>query len=145
MTGIKPKRKMPLGKRFQKGQVANPLGGKAHDPVKRAIKALTSQQILDASLLLSQYTIKELKQMLFDGELPAMQATLVTLLVDAHDKKEMGKTEFIMDRLIGPVATKTELTGKNGAPLIPSRSAEERAAELAQIAALKAKLLNGKS
>ena len=142
----KYKKQRGPGRKIQKGQVLNPLGGKAHDPVKKALRALSGKEILEAGLLVIQNGLPELKELMASGTLPAIQHALVKQVVDAIENGSTDKLEFLMDRLIGPVVVKTEMTGADGAPLIPAiRTPEERAADLATMMALREKLASGKS
>lgn len=140
MAVDKPKKKV-VGRPIQKGQVLNPRGAAAHNPQLRAIRAMSRADIAAIGTMILEKTVEELMAIREAKQLPMLQDVLLSVLIDAKKHGNMEKLDKLLDRIAGPVPTKSELTGADGAPLIPqARTSEERAADLAKLQALRDKL-----
>jgi len=117
---------------FKKGQVANPLGGRAHNPETRALRGLTREQLADVLRLLLENNVDELQALADERATPIMKAAAAKAALRAYYSGDWSFLEGPLMRTLGAVKVEVEATGKNGSPLIPA-TAELRAAELETI------------
>jgi hypothetical protein len=114
----------PIGKRFEKGNNANPLGAKAHDPVKKAIKKLTSkhlEEIVSTILLVSPDQLKKESE----SDPTVMKTWIASAALTGIKKGDLTFFNSLIDRIHGRVKQRVELTGNEGGPLETSAETEE--------------------
>jgi len=112
-------------KKFEKGNNANPLGGKAHDPVARALRVATKEtynEVIEAAV---NGTEGDLKKLADGKDVPAVKRIIAGAVYDAIRTKDLYTLERVMERLIGKVSADVTSGGKpiSGASavfLIPS-------------------------
>jgi hypothetical protein len=132
---------------WKPGESGNPLGGKLHNPVIRAIKAMTRTQLAEVGTLLVEQDLTTLEQVAKSRTEPALRVWFATIAVEAIKKKEFWAFNGLLDRIVGKVAERTELTGANGGP-VDSRNVslimtpEERLLEIERLRALREKAGN---
>ncbi len=104
-------------KKFVKGQSGNPLGGKLHDPVKRAIKRLTTREIKDLSGMILNGNVEELQAVAKDKKASVIKVMLAACAVKIIQKGDAQSLNVILDRLIGKVPNPVRLSGGDGGPV----------------------------
>lgn len=107
--------------RFKKGMTGNPHGMKPGVVPKKEWKMHTRASIAEA---FSRFMTKDSEELRIIGEdttIPILDVIVARALLRDRLEGEMDNTERIMERTIGkiPIETRQELTGAEGAPLIP--------------------------
>lgn len=106
-------KKVPIGKRFQKGQVANPLGGRAHNPEVKKIKKLTREELVDLGSLLLKVKQERLTDLVNDPETPGLKAWIASVAERGIKSGNMQTLDALLDRLIGKVEIKAKVDLRN--------------------------------
>lgn len=107
----------PIGKRFQKGQVANPLGAAAHNPVVKAVRNLTKErvaEIIEEILTTDPADAHEMK----GKAKTVMEAWLMAGIQKAVRNGDLAPLNALLDRLIGKVKDQVENSGETTARVI---------------------------
>lgn len=102
---------------FPKGVSGNPQGGKLHDPVKRAIKRLTTKELKDLAGLLLDGDTKGLRDVAKDKRSSVIKVMLASVAQKIIDKGDMQALNILLDRLIGKVPQPMRLGGHDGGPV----------------------------
>ncbi len=128
---MKPKKgdyKVGYGKpprRFKPGAEwdGNREGGRAHDPMKRALRKLTTEELHTIITMLLDYSVRDLKRVARNTKERAMVRWIAKVIEDGMGMgRRKNEVSFeilnrLLDRTIGPVGSKVELTGSNGGPI----------------------------
>lgn len=117
---------------FKKGQSGNPEGARAHDPMKRALKKLTAAKLHDIFAIVFNSSKEELAKLAADPKLDLLTLWVVNSALKGNKDKSYHLLDSMLNRAIGPVTAKVELTGEAGSPLIPP-TPEARSAKLDEI------------
>lgn len=138
--GAPPKIGKQVGIPFVKGQVANPLGAGAHNQELKKVKKLTQKEVAEVGQMILDGNVYQLRQLTNDPTVNALKATMAKIWLRAYDKGDVGSMEAILDRVVGKVAQKTELSGDLGirGRYSEMSDADLKAEALAQAEALKA-------
>lgn len=128
------------GKDWVKGQVANPRGGGAHDPDKKIIRRLTQVQVAEVGSLILDGNLDELRRIIGDpkeGVPPAADASplkiwFATVALKGISKGDMHSLSIFLDRVVGKVKDKIELSGQNGGPIEFSNMNDEELDKMIQ-------------
>jgi hypothetical protein len=100
------------------GQVLNPLGGKAHNPELRRLRTLTREELAEVGGLIVSQDIQALEAVAkAKTGFSAVQVWFATVALDAIKNGTTGSMSVLLDRIVGRVAEKIELTGADGGPL----------------------------
>lgn len=122
-----PKGKPPPDKQWKPGQSGNPEGARRHDPIKRRIKKLTTEElenILNSILLAHPNEINAVSQ-----ENPTILKTWVASIVTKAVKNgDSGFLLLLLDRLVGKVTDKLKVTSDIQANVTTVNEAQVRAA-----------------
>lgn len=120
------------GHEFKPGQSGNPKGrprNKAYDDIKEIfgaktlnqLKALSTSETKEWDALLLKMTVPQLQAIAkTDTAAAYARATAMAILTDMKNGKT-GTIDRLNSRVNGEAARKFELTGKDGAELIPAR------------------------
>lgn len=143
--GRAPKGVVPpqfVGKNFQKGNKVQPTkaqreAGRNRNTVEKQLRKMASDEVREVLTLLLELDPKGLRKLsrVQSGE-KAILVWFARVMEDGIKNKSLGPLDKILDRCIGPITMKTELTGKDGAPLNPATdglSLEERRKQLEQL------------
>jgi hypothetical protein len=107
----------PIGKRFQKGQVANPLGAAAHNPMVKAVRNLTKErvaEIIEDILKTDPANAADMK-----GKAKTlMELWLMAGIQKAIRNGDLVPLNALLDRLIGKVKDQVENSGETTARVI---------------------------
>jgi hypothetical protein len=105
------------GRDFKKG---NKMGGrKPHPPEVRKAAKLTKEQFLANLGEFSNLTVSELKELVKNDDLPAMQAWVANVFLMGIIEADHVRLNFVADRLFGKVTDKVEV--KMPAPMVIER------------------------
>jgi hypothetical protein len=105
------------GKKFQKGQVANPLGAAAHNPMVKAVRNLTKErvaEIIEEILTTDPADAHEMK----GKAKTVMEAWLMAGIQKAVRNGDLTPLNALLDRLIGKVKDQVENSGETTARVI---------------------------
>jgi hypothetical protein len=125
--------KPPISGRIKPGEVRNPLGAGAHDPIKRELKRLTTGEFADIIHLALTTDLEGLQAVAKDPKSSALKVGVATSLAKAIQKGDWATLESISARIVGRVPAKFEFTGKDGGPIenkFVAMTPEERAKEI---------------
>lgn len=110
----KPRTPKQIAAQFKKGQVANPIGGQAHDPFKRELKRLTMDELSEIVQLIMRSSLKELAIKVKEDDLPALHAVYVRAVLDAAEDGNVEKVNLILERVFGKTAQVIHIESPNG-------------------------------
>lgn len=103
---------------FKPGQSGNPLGGQMHNPELRRLRTLTREELAEVGGLVVSQDLQALKAIAkAQTGYSAIQVWFAAIAVEAIEKKTTGLMNALLDRIVGRVPEKIELTGADGGPL----------------------------
>lgn len=116
---IAPKQKKPrtpaqIATQFKKGQVGNPLGGLAHDPFKRQVKALTTQALAEITSMVCEMSVEEVEKIVQSKSITIAQATILRAALDASQNGRIDKFNTIVSRVVGVIPEAVQITSPDG-------------------------------
>lgn len=97
-------------KPIRKGEVRNPHGARAHDPVKKALKRLANDEFLDIVNAALTGGVRDLLKIAKDPSSPAIKVGVATALAKAIKNGDWKTLEGIVERLIGKVPVRVDHT-----------------------------------
>jgi hypothetical protein len=98
---------------FKKGVSGNPLGGKLHDPEKRALKNLTIETYREVIELVLTNNLTSIKEMIENKKTPALQVGIATAFLKAIKDGDYGVIERIAERIVGKIPDELNINSKN--------------------------------
>lgn len=115
----KPKQKI-RGRPFKKGVVQNPLGrGAQYMPTKKLTRIYTAEVIAKVYGSLIDKTPAELLEIVEKKETAIIDQIIAKAMLKDLKTGYPVHTEAILNRIIGPISIKQEISGAQGAPLMP--------------------------
>lgn len=99
--------------KWRKGQSGNPLGGQKHNPELKMIRNLTEQEVVEIGSLVVKGSIKELRAIAKDEDGSAIRCMIAAVAVKVMSKGDPQALEVLLNRLIGKVKEKVEVTSTN--------------------------------
>ena len=93
----------PIGRRFEKGNKANPLGAGAHNPAVKMIKKLSNDQIAELGAIILEGNPDKLKEIINNPKSTVLQVAICSVLVKAINKGDMAAINALLDRIVGKV------------------------------------------
>lgn len=101
-------KKMPNGKKFLPGNVANPHGRSGKNPEVTIVRRLTALELAEIGSDLLNENVEGLKEVVRKGEEPnsnisALKYILARALVKATGKDDLEIVERILNRVVGPI------------------------------------------
>jgi len=105
------------GRPIKKGQVLNPKGRGASIPILKLFKEATTQQIAEIYRELMTMSRAQLKAIVADENTPIIQVNIAQVLLRDQRNTEIDYSERVLNRIIGPVPARSEVSGANGSPL----------------------------
>lgn len=139
-------KKPPLSGRIKKGEVRNPLGGRAHDQTDKLIRRLTQAEIADIGTLVIAKNITKLRDIIRDAQKnpdskhSALKVWMAAVAIKAMQKGDAHSMDVLLNRIAGKVKDHVEVTGSNGGPvrsIVGAMSKEERQAELKRLSKMR--------
>lgn len=95
------------------GEVRNPEGGRAHNPILRAMRNLTIKEFREVIELALTSNTDAVQDMLKDKESSAIQAGIAACILKAIGRGDWGTLEQIVSRLVGKLPDKLEVVSQN--------------------------------
>lgn len=115
------KGKPPKAHLFKSGAEwrGNKEGARAHDPFKKALRAMSSQEVKEIITYLLDNDIASIRKIAKDKNQKALTSWFARVIEDALTTKQgksinLGPLNQLLDRAIGPVTSKVELSGPGG-------------------------------
>jgi len=102
---------------FKKGQSGNPLGAQLHNPDLKTLRALTPQEFADIAGLILRQNVDAMREIIQDKNSSTLKVWIASCAVKAIAKGDITVLDVLLNRMIGKVPQKTELTGQDGQPL----------------------------
>lgn len=103
-----------IEKQFKKGQSGNPLGGRAHDPVMRALKRLTKDELKEVGSLLLRGNLDALKEVSQDKKANVLKVMLASVCVRVMKQGDMHALDILLNRLVGKVKDEVDVVQADG-------------------------------
>ena len=108
----------PTGKGgFKPGEKRNPGGLCAGEVAKKEFKVHTQASIAEAFSKCLKLSQNELTLLTNNADIPMAEQVVARALLADSKAGVMYNIEKVLERILGKVATKAEITGKDGAPL----------------------------
>lgn len=98
-------------KPIRKGEVRNPHGARAHDPVKKELKRFTNKYLIEIIEMAVMGNLAGLKAVVDNPDSPAIQVGVAKSLFNAISEGDWSTLESIVSRIIGKVPDKVDFTG----------------------------------
>lgn len=98
----------PVEHQIKKGEVRNPLGGRAHNPELRAIKRLTEDELVEIGSMIVKGSIEELQAVGKDKNCSAIKAMMAAVAVKAINKGDHMALDALLNRIVGKVKDRVE-------------------------------------
>lgn len=86
---------------ISKGEIRNPQGGRAHDPIKKELKKFTSQYLTEIIEMAVMGNLAGLKTIVENPNSPAIQVGVAKALFNAISSGDWGTLESIVSRVVG--------------------------------------------
>ena len=87
--------------KFKKGEVHNPIGARAHSPVKRAIKHFMNHDLQDIVHIACTGKLVDLKNIAEDENASSIERGVAACMYDAIVKKDWDKLRSIISEIVG--------------------------------------------
>ena len=108
------KGKLDPDKMIKKGEVRNPKGINC-SPEKRMLKTMTEQSLSEAIQSVFTSTTQEIQELLADPETTVGHRIVLKAALEAESKGNYTKFNEILERVLGKVPFKTDVTSKGEA------------------------------
>lgn len=96
-------------KPIKKGEVLNPNGARAHDPLKKELKKFTQKYMRDTIEIALTGNILGLQEIVKNPDSPAFQVGLAKSLYNAINQGDWGTLESIVQRVVGKIPDRIHL------------------------------------
>lgn len=107
-------RKRPRGKPFEPGNRANPLGAGAHNPDLKRVRHLTQEAVADMGAMILEQNLDALRAIKDDPTAPVLKVWFAAIAVRAISKGDATALGPVLDRIVGRVKEKVEVTTPGG-------------------------------
>lgn len=113
------------GRDWVRGQVPNPRGAAAHSPEKKAMRRLTQAQVAEVATMILNGKIDDLIKIVGsqkdkippDPDASPLKIWFATVALKAISKGDMSSLDIFLNRTVGKVKDKIELSGEDGGPI----------------------------
>ena len=102
MTQKMAKKKV-IGRPFQKGNCANPNGADAHNPLTKAIRRMTHDEISDIGSMLLKGNLEAIQAAAIDPESSVLKVWICSVAIKAIEKGDAAALNQLLDRFVGKV------------------------------------------
>ena len=110
-------RQIPEGRRFKTGNKANPKGAGAHNPALKALRRMTQADLADIGQLILESNLSELERIKDDPATSALRVMMCAIALKAARNGDSWAMEAILNRIIGKVQDKVQITGVDDGPI----------------------------
>lgn len=97
------------GRRFQKGNNANPRGAGAHNPIVKQVRRLTQDQVAEVGSFILNNNKKAIEEIKENPESSFLKHVIASALLKSADRGELATLNALLDRVIGKPKEKFEL------------------------------------
>jgi hypothetical protein len=111
-----PKRPMPKAAekyQFKKGVSGNPLGGKKHNPIKKALSKLTVQTYREVIEMVLTGNLASLDEMIDNPKTAAIQVGVARAFRNAMNTGNYEVIERIAERIVGKIPDELKVSSQN--------------------------------
>lgn len=98
---------------FKKGQSGNPQGGRIHNAEIKRIKNLSEAELVEVASFIINSRINDLKAKIKEPETTTLQGMVIGLALRTASRGDPSAFNALMDRLLGKVKEKVEITSNN--------------------------------
>ena len=105
------------GKPFQKGQVANPLGGKAHNKDVKVVRKLTQKELSKVMAVILKGDTEELQEMREDPKSNVLTVWICAVALKAISRGDAQALNALLDRVVGRPQQNVKLSGAVNRPV----------------------------
>lgn len=112
-----PNAKPPKQHQFKKGKSGNPLGGKIHNKELKAIRRMTQEDVAEIGQLILEGNLEKLAAVKEDKAASVLKVWFCSVAIKAISKGDAAALSVILDRIVGRVKEKLEVTGNEGGPV----------------------------
>jgi hypothetical protein len=102
---------------FKKGQSGNPKG-RPPDVLGNQIRQLTAGELAEIANIIVKGNRDQLEQVANSNESSVLQVMVAKIASNIIMRGDMASLDILLNRLVGKVKEKVELTGANGGPQI---------------------------
>lgn len=107
----------PKHGQIKKGEVRNPIGGRAHNPLQQLLslrtKKITIDRFREIIELVVSGNIKELTELIKHPQTPVLQIGLATAFLKAMKAGDYSTIERMIERLVGKIPEQINLVSQN--------------------------------
>lgn len=114
----------PEHTKFKKGQSGNPAG-RPPDNIPKMLKIMTAKECAEIVDIIVKGSLQDLKDVAKNPKSSALHVAISSVVIKLIQKGDMFSLDKLLDRLIGKVKDKVEISGKVESNL----SEEERMAQ----------------
>lgn len=125
------------GRDFPAGNKANPKGGGALSPDIKKIRRLTTEEVHYVGSLVLSRDMETIDKIANDPKQPALRAWIAEIVASGHRGGNVNKFNALLDRLIGKVSDKVDITVKSPHANKSPEQIEQEIKELEELAAIK--------
>lgn len=100
------------GRNIKKGQVLNPLGGKAHCPETKVLRSLSRTQLKEILRMVLTKNIDELQALAQEPSTPLFQAAAASAALKAYSTGDWEYLEGPLARILGKVKEEVHISGE---------------------------------
>jgi hypothetical protein len=99
------------GKRFKKGNKANPLGAGAHNKELKSIRRLSQEDIAEIGNLILEGNLDKLKEVRSNPASTVLKVWICSVAINAINKGDPSALNVLLDRIVGKVKDNISLSG----------------------------------
>lgn len=111
------KRKKYGGRDFQIGNCANPLGAKAHSPIKKALKGITNENLKELAEILLENNVQALSDVEKNPQSTVLKIWIARAAQRGIEEGDLASLETILNRILGRPKQAMEISGAEGNPI----------------------------
>lgn len=126
------------GRDIKPGQVLNPRGAGAHDPTLKKLRRLTSDELAHVATTLLKKKKEVVDQVADDPEASSLAVWIARIIQTGTDAGNVGKLDTLLNRLMGKVSDKVDLTVKRPYETMSREQIEAEIKELEELDRIKA-------
>ena len=101
------------GRDIKKGDVLNPRGAASHNPDLKAVRRMTHDDVSEVGQLIVEGNIEKLKSAKDDPSSSVLKVWFCSVAIKAIDRGDAGALSVLLDRIVGKVKEKVEVTSNN--------------------------------